>query len=305
MAEAPELQTAAAEPEAPVETVVEPVVEAPAPAPVVEAAAETPVATPVAEAVAKPARKPRVKAVDKVVAKAVAAPRRGRPAKAAKAASPAPKAPSAPAKAAPAAPAKPVRAKSPRIKAASPAPQAAAAPAAPAQVARRKTVSTRPSPKIGQGKPTLLSLKETFMATPFDLSQLQTTFADFQGKAKAAVEKSTAALGEANDFAKGNVEAVVESGKTLSAGLQDLGATLVADTRAAFEGLTADAKELAAAKSPTEFFQLQSTLLRKQFDGAVAQASKSSEAWLKLANEAFAPLSSRMTIAVEKVSKAA
>jgi len=275
-------------------------VDAPAEAaPEVVAAAEPAVvaAEPVAKvAKAKPFRKPRAKAALKVVPSKVV-PSKVAPSKAASSKS--------------AAAPEPIRArrkaKAARtpVPAASPAPQAADAPTVARRVTRRKSIKIRVSPQIGQGKPKILSFKETFMATPFDLTQIQTAFADIQGKAKAALEKSTAALGEANDFAKGNVEAVVESGKTFSAGLQDLGATLVAETRAAFEGMTADAKELAAAKSPTEFFQLQSVIARKQFDGAVAQASKSTEAWLKLANAAFAPLSSRVTMAVEKVSKTA
>jgi hypothetical protein len=196
-----------------------------------------------------------------------------------------------------------------KIPAAAPAPQAAVKPvrraSAKRPVVQGESKPTRKSSKIGTGMPNSPKFKEIFMATPFDFSKFQTSFADIQGKAKAAFEKSTAALGEANDFAKGNVEAVVESGKILSAGLQDLGATLVAETRGAFDAMSADAKELAAAKSPTEFFQLQSALMRKQFDGAVAQASKSTEAWLKLANETIAPLSSRVTLAVDKASKAA
>lgn len=247
--------------------------------------AAAPVVEPTVAIAAKPARKPRAKAAEQTAAAPLKRPRKIKPVTAKAIRSP--KAPRTP------------------VPAATPAPQAATAPLAARRVAKRQTVKTRQSTPIGQGKPKLASLKETFMATPFDLTQIQTAFADIQGKAKEALEKSTAALGEANDFAKGNVEAVVESGKALSAGLQDLGATMVAEARTAFEGLTADAKELAAAKSPTEFFQLQSALVRKQFDGAVAQASKSTEAWLKLANEAFSPLSSRVTLAVEKVSKAA
>jgi len=284
--------------------VAQPEAETTAPAAVQPEAA--PAVEPVALAAAKPARKPRAKAAEKkpaakkaaekttAVEPAPAAPVRGRPRKAKRLV--AVKAPKA---------AKSVKAPRIPVPAATPAPQAAAAPLAARRVAKRQTTKTRLSPQIGQGKPKFASLKETFMATPFDLTQIQTAFADIQGKAKEALEKSTAVLGEANDFAKGNVEAVVESGKTLSAGLQDFGATFVAEARTAFEGLTADAKELAAAKSPTEFFQLQSALVRKQFDGAVAQASKSTEAWLKLANEAFAPISGRVTLAVEKVSKAA
>jgi len=294
-----------AEPETPVAVLpAEPV--AGEAAPVVEAA-PAPVAAPVAEAApAKPVRKPRA-------AKAAAAKVAPTPPGPVAAKTKAPvartvaktKAPAAkPRKAAPRPAAKAVRPSSP---AATPAPLAAAAPLAPRRIAKRSTVPTQPklgARKIGQGTPTF-ALKDTFMATPFDLTQIQTAFSDIQGKAKAALEKGTGALGEANEFAKGNVEAVVESGKIFSAGLQDLGATLVAESRGAFDAMTADAKELAAAKSPTEFFQLQSALARKQFDGAIAQASKSTEAWLKLANDVFAPLSNRVTLAVEKVSKAA
>jgi phasin family protein len=142
--------------------------------------------------------------------------------------------------------------------------------------------------------------------TPTDfIASFQNVFGDLQSKATAAYEKSTSTLGEVNEFTKGNVEAVVESGKILASGLQDLGATMVADSRSAFETLTAEVKDLAAVKTPAEFFSLQGALARKNFDTAVAQASKSTEAFLKLANEVMTPISGRVTLAVEKVSKAA
>ena len=56
----------------------------------------------------------------------------------------------------------------------------------------------------------------------------QTAFADLQEKTKAAYEKSTSAYGDYNDFAKGNVEAMVEAGKILASGLQELTTSLVA-----------------------------------------------------------------------------
>lgn len=130
-------------------------------------------------------------------------------------------------------------------------------------------------------------------------------FTDAQDKAKETFSKTTAAFGEYNDFAKGNVDAVVESGKILAAGLQDLGTNIVAESRSAFETLTADVKELTAVKSPSDFFKVQSDLFRKSFDSAVAQGSKNTEALLKLANEVVAPISGRVSLAVEKVRQAA
>jgi len=97
----------------------------------------------------------------------------------------------------------------------------------------------------------------------------------------------------------------VESGKILASGTQALGKEYVAETKTAFDTMTADLKNLAAIKSPTELFQLQGKLARRNFDHAVAFSSKSSESLLKLANEVFAPISNRVSLAVDKISKAA
>jgi len=143
------------------------------------------------------------------------------------------------------------------------------------------------------------------MTTAFDFSVFQNSFSDVQAKAKEAFEKSTAAFGDYNAFAKGNVEALVEASKILSAGLQELSSEIVAEGRTTFETLSTEAKELAAAKSPTDFVRLQNELAKKHLDQAIAFGSKHSEAVLKLTNEAAAPLTSRVTLAVEKLQKTA
>jgi phasin family protein len=80
---------------------------------------------------------------------------------------------------------------------------------------------------------------------------------------------------------------------------------LVAESRTAFESMTGDIKELAAAKSPTDFIKLQSDLVRKNFDTAVSYSTKSSETFLKLMSDSFAPLSGRVSLAVEKARQVA
>jgi phasin family protein len=107
------------------------------------------------------------------------------------------------------------------------------------------------------------------------------------------------------EFAKGNVEALVESGKVLSAGAQDLGKAYAEDAKAVYETLTADMKEVAAIKSPTELFQLQGKVARRNFDAMVAYSSKTGDAMLKLYADAFAPITGRVSLAAEKISKAA
>lgn len=126
-----------------------------------------------------------------------------------------------------------------------------------------------------------------------------------QDKMQAFYTRQTALVSEMTDLGRGNVEAVVESTRILATGLQDLGRSTLEESRAAYEGLTDDVKRMAAIKSPTELMQLQSELARRNLDAIITQTSKNTEAMLKLANDVFAPLSSRASVAVEKLSSAA
>jgi hypothetical protein len=148
-------------------------------------------------------------------------------------------------------------------------------------------------------------LKDKTMDTADITTKIKSAVSEAQGKAKEAFDKGAATFAEYNEFSKGNVEAVVASGKILTTGMQALGKTLVEDSKIAFGTLTAEAKELAAVKSPTDFFKLQAALLRRNFDLVVSNTSKNSEAVLKLAGEAAAPISARVNLAVEKIKQAA
>lgn len=136
-------------------------------------------------------------------------------------------------------------------------------------------------------------------------AKIKGAFAEVQTKAKTAYAKGSAAVGEATEFTKGNVEAVVASGKIVTEGMKAIGTDYVAESKKAYETVTADAKALAAVKSPTEFFEMQTAFLKRNFDSAIALTSKNTETAMKLAGDAFAPISSRVALAVEKVKKAA
>lgn len=164
------------------------------------------------------------------------------------------------------------------------------------------------APAMESVKPAAASQKTESPAPrkePFTMNTATEFTEKFQSSFKDASEKAKAAFGDMGTFAKGNVEAMVESSKILATGLQEMGKGYVAESKSAMETLTAELKELTTVKSPTEFFEKQSALLRKQFDAAVATSSKNSEAMLKLATEAFQPISTRVSLAVEKMKQAA
>jgi phasin family protein len=151
------------------------------------------------------------------------------------------------------------------------------------------------------------SIKESIVMETIEtnVAKAQAFFADFNDRAKIAVEKSTKLVEEASEFAKGNLEAVVESGKITAKGFESLGQEAAEYSRKSFESATAALKGLSAVKSPTDFFKLQSDFFRSTFDSAVAETSKNTEALIKLAGEAAQPLSNRVAIAAEKAKIAA
>jgi phasin family protein len=136
-------------------------------------------------------------------------------------------------------------------------------------------------------------------------AKLETAYADFNEKAKASVEKSTKAIEELSDIAKGNVEALVESGKIAAKGIETLGQEAVDYSRKSFEKATASLKSFSSVKTPTEFFQLQSQLFSSSFDELTKEAAKSSEALIKLAGDVAQPLTARVTVVTDKVKSLA
>jgi phasin family protein len=178
----------------------------------------------------------------------------------------------------------------------------------PAKITATKPATQKPAVAAPVVRTSTAFSKELrIMTTPTTeyAEKFQTVIKDASEKAKAAFEKSQSQFGEIGAFTKGNVEALVESSKILASGLTALSKGYMTESKSAFAALTAEFKEFAAVKSPTELLEKQSTLIRKQFDSAVATSSKNSEAVLKLANEAFQPISNRVSIAVEKIKHAA
>lgn len=197
---------------------------------------------------------------------------------------------------------KPARkpAKSPKIER-----QASAAPEAPT-IATAATVS-QPTVKNTN---TIKHLKDKIMentttAAADFTAKAQETAADMQGRMKTAFDKGTEMTADMTAFHKGNFDAVVEAGKVLAAGMQDLGRTAVEDAKLSAETVTADVKAMVAIKSPTELFELQGEIARRNLDTIVARTSKNTEVMMKLVSDMFAPLSSRASVAMERLNKAA
>jgi phasin family protein len=114
--------------------------------------------------------------------------------------------------------------------------------------------------------------------------------------------KSQKAAEDFSDLAKANVEAIVEAGRIAAGGVKALGQDVIASGREGIEQASDAVKTLAEAKSPAEFFQIQSELARASFDRFVAETSKLTERVVKLAGETAEPLQNRASLNAERIN---
>jgi phasin family protein len=107
------------------------------------------------------------------------------------------------------------------------------------------------------------------------------------------------------NFAKGNVEAAVSASTIWVNGTQDLTKLWTSRTEAAMASSAAALKALMAVKSVREAIDLQSSFAKEAFESTLADSRKLTEASMKLAEEAFAPLNARLNAAVETMTSGA
>jgi len=137
------------------------------------------------------------------------------------------------------------------------------------------------------------------------MAQAAAGFETTQAKMKEGVEKAMKTAEEFVAFGQGNLEAFVKSGQIWAAGVQDLQKQIAATAQASFEETVATLKAMASAKSLKDAFDLQSTLARGAIEKTLAESGKLTDASMKLTEQALAPITARVTLAVEKFAKAA
>jgi len=135
-------------------------------------------------------------------------------------------------------------------------------------------------------------------AAPF-----QALFNEAGERGQQAVKRSQKAVEELAEVSKANVKALVDAGKIAVEGARSIGQDVVETSREGIEKAADAVRALAEAKSPTEFYQLQSEFARAQFDRFVAESSRLTESFVKLAGEAIQPIQNRATLNAERINQ--
>ncbi|HUD59399.1 MAG TPA: phasin family protein [Acetobacteraceae bacterium] len=137
------------------------------------------------------------------------------------------------------------------------------------------------------------------------MAQATAGFAETQAKVKAGMEKAMKTAEEMVAFGQGNVEALVKSGQIWATGMQDLGKQMAATAQASFEETMATFKAFSSVKSLKDAFDLQANLARSTMEKTLAESGKLTDASMKLTEQTLAPITARVSMAVEKFAKSA
>ncbi len=148
-------------------------------------------------------------------------------------------------------------------------------------------------------------MDQTVAAIKTGMSQAAAGFETTQASFKEGVERVMKTTEEIVAFNQGNYEAMVKSGQIWAAGVQDLSRQFAASAQASFEQGMANLKALTSVKSFKEAVDLQSNLARSAIEKTLANSSKLTDASLKLTEQALAPITARVNLAVQTFSTAA
>lgn len=114
-----------------------------------------------------------------------------------------------------------------------------------------------------------------------------------QETVQKAVKEAKTNFDNVVEFSKANYEALVESSNLASKVAKTSNVDFMATAKKAAEQNASDVKALFAAKSPTEFFELQTAMFKTRYEDFVAEATKVNEAVTATANEVVEPLKAR------------
>ena len=100
-------------------------------------------------------------------------------------------------------------------------------------------------------------------------------------------------------FGQGNVEALVQSSQIVATGLQDLSKLMAANAQASMDEAMTTFRAMTNVRSLKDATDLQASLARSTVEKALTQTGRVAETSFKVAEQAFAPISNRMSLAVQ------
>lgn len=103
-------------------------------------------------------------------------------------------------------------------------------------------------------------------------------------------------------FSQANIDAFVKSGQIWSAGIQDLTARVAASAQASIEETMSAMRAMSGVKSLRDAVELQAGFAKATLEKTMTETGRMAETSLRLAEQASAPITARVTATVDMVS---
>jgi phasin family protein len=135
------------------------------------------------------------------------------------------------------------------------------------------------------------------------MTQAAAGFEKTQARVKEGMEKAMKTAEEFVAFGQGNLEAVMKSGQIWAAGMQDLSKQVAASAQASFDESVSAFKAMTSVRSVKDAFDLQASFARATMEKAISESGRLTDASFRLTEQTLAPLTARVSLAVEKFAK--
>ena len=136
-------------------------------------------------------------------------------------------------------------------------------------------------------------------------AKLPTTFTTLPPAPLKGIEKMMKSTEDFVAFGQANMEAIMKSGQIWATGVQDLTKQFTSTAKASFDDSVATFQAISTAKSVKEAFELQSGFAKTSIEKAMVESNKLTDASIKLTEQTLAPITARVTGAVESLNKTA
>ncbi len=103
-------------------------------------------------------------------------------------------------------------------------------------------------------------------------------------------------------FGQANLEALMKSGQIWSAGIQDLTARLAANAQTSFEETLSAMRAMTGVKTLRDAVELQAGFAKSAVEKTMSETGRITESSMRLAEQAAAPITARVSAAVDMVA---
>jgi hypothetical protein len=131
------------------------------------------------------------------------------------------------------------------------------------------------------------------------ISMAKANFEQIATKSREAMEQSLKTVDAITDMSRGNVDALIESSRVASSGMQAIVQEVAVYSKHALERTAVAAKTLSQAKTAPEIMHFQSEFAQVEFNSAIAEMTKLSQEMFKTMAAIFEPLQNRAVAAAQ------